>query len=167
MFVIGLLWVVRYVEKASRRYEIDRENDSLAPWPHSPIWNPLDPDACYYGTRQKRLNQSVLTLISYSFTFLLAFLVLTQMGGCSDDEYELPGGGGEEAPITPQVRIKKIKRIKYVLNPLSAINLIRTIVAAIFVSLGFTKRSRLHETAVPAICILFVLAITINFLQRV
>eukprot|EP00913_Durusdinium_trenchii_P023382 g21960.t1 len=120
LFLIGLMWVVRYVERTSKRYERARRENAAEASSPARIWNPLDPDAFYYGRRQKRLNQSLSAFLSYSFVFIMAFLVLTQIGGCSS-EFELPAGGGELAQNTPQIKIQKIKRIKYVLNPLSAI----------------------------------------------
>ncbi len=48
---------------------------------------------------------------------------------------------------------------------LSPINLLRTVAAAILLSLGFAKSPRVHEATVPAICILVLLAITMNFRQ--
>ena len=56
------------------------------------IWNPLDPTAWYYGRQSRKLNQSLAGLSAYSLVFLLAFLVLTQIGGCQEI-YEMPAGG--------------------------------------------------------------------------
>lgn len=139
VFVIGLGWVVWYVERVSQRYEAVRraraagstadpvgalafETGSVSAFgaPEQKIWNPLDPDAWYYGRRQKRLNQSVLTFVGYTLAFVLVFLLLTQIGGCSEI-YELPAGGGEQAQLRQTVRIQKVIRKKYVLNPFSSI----------------------------------------------
>ena len=58
-------------------------------------WNPLDQNAWYYGQHSRKLNQSVTALVSYSFAFALTFLLLGQLGGCSEI-YEMPAGGGEQ-----------------------------------------------------------------------
>jgi len=83
-------------------------------------WNPLDQNAWYYGQHGRKLNQSVTALVSYSFAFALTFLLLGQIGGCSEI-YEMPAGGGEQQQIVQQVKIQKVIKRKYIVNPFSAI----------------------------------------------
>lgn len=130
LFILGLVWVVWGVEKSAQHYlELRREwrkqagldegEDWIVNRPPE-TWNPLDPDAVYYGKRQKRLNQSVLAFVSYSFVFFVGFLLLTRVGGCSE-EYLMPPGGGEQQQIAQKIKIQKVIRKKFVLNPLSSI----------------------------------------------
>ncbi len=83
-------------------------------------WNPLDQNAWYYGQHSRKLNQSVTALVSYSFAFALTFLLLGQLGGCSEI-YEMPAGGGEQQQIVQQVKVQKVIKRKYIVNPFSAI----------------------------------------------
>ena len=83
-------------------------------------WHPLDQNAWYYGMHSRKLNQSVTALVSYSFAFALTFLLLGQIGGCSEI-YEMPAGGGEQQQIAQQVKVQKVIKRKYVVNPFSAI----------------------------------------------
>lgn len=84
------------------------------------IWNPLNPDAWYYGRHGRRLNQSLTVLMSYCMLFFAGFLLLTQTGGC-EKIYEMPAGGGEQQQITQVVKIQKVIKKKYVINPFSSI----------------------------------------------
>lgn len=137
LFLIGLGWVVWGLERYSHFYETTRlnrllESESEEFWipPHqdifSPdeeeerIWNPLDPNAWYYGHRSRKLNQSLTGFLAYCFAFMLAFLIMTQMGGCYE-LYEMPAGGGEQKTIAQTVKIQKIIRKKFVVNPFSSI----------------------------------------------
>jgi hypothetical protein len=83
-------------------------------------WNPLDQNAWYYGQHGRKLNQSVTALVGYSFAFTLTFLLLGQIGGCSEI-YEMPAGGGEQQQIVQQVKVQKVIKRKYIINPFSAI----------------------------------------------
>ena len=73
-----------------------------------------------HGTRSHKLDQSFLALFSYSFTFLILALLFGQLSGCREI-YEMPAGGGEQKQLAQVVKIKKVIRKKYVINPLSAI----------------------------------------------
>lgn len=118
MFLIGLAWTVRWVELASRRFEAeDRTNPVRRP---ARRWSPLDPGAWYYGRSSRRLKQSMLTLLSYATTFYLACIVISQMGGCRQT-YEMPAGGGQQKTVAQTVKIQKVIRKKFVVNPFSAI----------------------------------------------
>jgi hypothetical protein len=116
LFVLGLSWVVWCVDRAAQRLEARRRKGS----PKERTWNPLDIQAWYYGRRAGKLNQSMAALIGYSFLFLLAVLLFGQMRGCKEI-YELPAGGGQQKTIAQTVRVQKIIRKKYVVNPYSAI----------------------------------------------
>lgn len=131
LFLIGLAWVIWYVDRTSFRIEQARSDraegftsdaDPVAAEPNKRArnWNPFDVDAWYYGRRSNKLNQSMTALLSYSFVFMLAFMLATQMGGCSE-LYEMPSGGGEQQTIAQTVKVQKIIKKKYVVNPFSAI----------------------------------------------
>jgi len=134
----GLCWVIWGIEQAARKFELKRfdrrhkkDGDSilaailhgreLDQTPVEPTNNPLDPEAWYYGKKSKRLNQSLVAFMSYSFMFGIAFLVITQMGGC-EEIYEMPAGGGEQQQIAQQVKVQKVIRKKFVVNPFAVIN---------------------------------------------
>ncbi|HIF34251.1 MAG TPA: DUF4159 domain-containing protein [Planctomycetaceae bacterium] len=130
LFLIGLAWVVWFVERRSEFYQLRRTEQQR--WPkaletrsyggeHSRVWNPLDPSAWYFGNpKNKRLNQSIATLVSYSGSFLMVFLLLTSTRGCQEI-YELPSGGGEPKTLALPTKIQKIIRKKYIVNPYSSI----------------------------------------------
>src|SRR5207248_3020231 len=70
--------------------------------------------------RGKKLNQSLAAFTAYATCFFLVGLILSQMQGCQE-LYEMPAGGGEVAQIMQQVKIQKIIRKKFVVNPYSSI----------------------------------------------
>ena len=136
LFFIGLAWVVWYVERSSKRYaqgRVERRPPSrpqvhpaavqdrvAADGPERRIWNPLDLEAWYYGRRGKKLNQSLFALASYSVAFLALFLLLNQLGGCQEI-YEMPAGGGQQQTIAQTLKLQKVIKKKFVINPFSAI----------------------------------------------
>ena len=135
LFFIGLAWIVWAVERASQRCESRRRADA-AEWANvldsagstvdqfgsqPRTNNPLDPRAWYYGRVSPKLNQSVAALASYSLAFMLLFLIFTQMGGCRE-LYELPAGGGQQQTIAQTVKVQKVIKKKFVVNPFSAIS---------------------------------------------
>lgn len=137
LFLIGLSWVIWLVDRASWRIEAQRlarrldaplDISPLALSPAAryvaddtrPIWNPLDPAAWYYGRRAGKLNQSLAVFITYAGLFLVLFLVLAQLRGCQE-LYEMPAGGGQQKALAQTVRVKKIIRKKFVVNPYSVI----------------------------------------------
>ena len=131
-FFIGLAWTVWGIERISQRYEWRRRlarADSPIVYEASIVEgrgeprsnNPLDPLAWYYGRQSPKLNQSVAALASYSLVFMLLFLLCTQMGGCRE-LYEMPAGGGEQKTIAQTVKVQKIIKKKFVVNPFSAIS---------------------------------------------
>lgn len=131
-YLIGLGWVVWGLEKAARKFDRQRLElkaaaslEELSTDPASPavttpaparVSHPLDPEAWYYGRKSKRLNQSVAAFLGYTFAFFVAFLILTQVGGCQEI-YEMPAGGGEQKQIAQVVKVQKVIRKKYVVNP--------------------------------------------------
>lgn len=110
-FFIGLCWVV---------WAVDRKTKQLAPSPHPQrTWNPLRRWAWYFGRRNPKLWQSTATLGAYSALFLVTFLIFNSMTGCAI--YESPYGGGEEERLKQVVRIQKVVKKKYIINPYSSI----------------------------------------------
>jgi hypothetical protein len=109
-FVIGLGWAV---------WAVDRQTKRTPPPLHQPAWNPFWLLAWYFGKKNQKLRQSILTLAVYSFLFMAAFFILNGMTGCSI--YESPYGGGEEKQLKQVVKIQKVIRKKYVINPYSSI----------------------------------------------
>ncbi|QDU92952.1 hypothetical protein Pla8534_07250 [Lignipirellula cremea] len=124
IFLIGLLWWVWLVDRLSRRRRAATTvaaDPQSAPTPQRWAWNPFNETSWYYGRpKNKKLNQSLASLVSYTIAFSLMFLILTNLRGCQEI-YELPSGGGEAKPLVQQVKIKKVIRKKFVVNPYSAI----------------------------------------------
>lgn len=133
LFFIGLAWVIYGLERASDRYQRRRraatdqltvtarpttEADALPATGR--VWNPLDPFAWYYGRSSRKLNQSLTVLLSYTILFFLAVMLLNQTRGCQE-VYELPAGGGQVKQLAQTVRIQKVIRKKFVVNPYSGI----------------------------------------------
>ncbi|MFZ9938283.1 MAG: DUF4159 domain-containing protein [Luteolibacter sp.] len=110
VFFTGLAWAVWWVDRASKHQTATIRGK---------IWNPLNLSAWYYKGRSPKLRQSLATILSYAFCFCLCFLVITQFRGCSI--YESPAGGGEAAQITQVVKLRKVERRKYVINPFSSV----------------------------------------------
>jgi hypothetical protein len=117
LFFVGLGWVIWSVEWVSRRCQARRREAGRTP---RRIWNPLDQDAWYYGRGNRKLNQSVTALLVYSLVFFVLVAVIAQL--CRKGSiYELPGGGGQAKALPQTIRLQKIVRTKYVVNPYSAI----------------------------------------------
>ncbi len=110
VFFVGLAWVVWGVDHASRRQRAAGKGR---------VWNPLNLDAWYYRCRSPKLRQSVATVLSYSLCFGLCLMLVSLFRGCSI--YESPTGGGEVAQLTQVVKIQKVERRKYVINPFSSV----------------------------------------------
>ena len=135
LYVIGLLWLVWYAEQESRRYERERRKQSAAGVSSDAAgavgqpaesWWPFDPDAWYYGRQRQKVNQSIALVAAYSLLFLLANVLSTLSVG--SDSYDLPGGGGgggsggaPQAAMAQAVRVQKVVKRKYVINPYSSI----------------------------------------------
>jgi hypothetical protein len=139
-YFIGLGWVVWGLERTARRFDLERlklqaedavrglserspasSETSALPLKKKKVSNPLDPEAWFYGKKSKRLNQSVAAFLGYSLAFFVAFLILTQVGGC-EDIYEMPAGGGEQQQIAQVVKVQKVIRKKFVVNPFASIS---------------------------------------------
>jgi len=128
-FFTGLMWVVWGVEKHSQRLDDERRQafdlNAVLQQTRSTqevrSWHPLDPLAWYYGKKYPRLNQSLSSFVSYTVLFFLICMILSQFRGCTQ-YYDLPAGGGETETVQQVVKVQKIIRKKYILNPFSAIN---------------------------------------------
>lgn len=138
-YFIGLAWVVWGLERTARKFDLERlksraavavqevsepaglDRETGPEQPREKVTNPLDPEAWYYGRKSKRLNQSVAAFLGYSLVFFVAFLILTQVGGC-EDIYEMPAGGGEQQQIAQVVKVQKVIRKKFVVNPFASIS---------------------------------------------
>lgn len=110
-FLIGLGWEVWWVDRETKRVGTSSKKHS--------VWDPRRLSAWYFGRKNPKLRQSVLTLISYTFIFGLMFLILTKLTGCAI--YEAPVGGGEEKQLRQVVKIQKVINKKYVINPYSSV----------------------------------------------
>ncbi|MEO1997652.1 MAG: DUF4159 domain-containing protein [Planctomycetaceae bacterium] len=136
LFFLGLAWAVWSVDRESQKFDQHRRNqdsdESLNRIPGSRLSsnaavcrirsnNPLDTTAWYYGHRNQKLNQSMTVLICYSLSFLVAFILATQLGGCQET-YESPLGGGVVQTLPQTVKIQKVIKRKFVINPFSAIS---------------------------------------------
>ncbi len=128
-FGLGLGWVVWWVELRTRAASGNRFRGSLAfagatsvpsPNPDTRVWNPLHLDAWYYNRRHPRLEQSLGTFVTYTLAFFLIVLILTRLSGCREI-YEMPAGGGKPVKLQQVVRIQKVIRKKFVINPYSAV----------------------------------------------
>ena len=132
-YLIGLCWTIYLVERAARRIELRYRNTDPALRPAISVggesvsnrrggWNPLDPAAKFYGRASQRLRQSLAMLAAYSFLFMLVFfLVHLRFGSGEESEYDLPAGGGNDSPQAMSVKVTKVVRKKYVINPYSSI----------------------------------------------
>lgn len=131
VFFAGLAWLIWAVELVTARLESNRRRDgdsgpllfgfNAEGMTQKPSGNPFDAGAWYYGKTCPRLNQSVSLLAVYSTAFLLLFLLISQIGGCSE-MYEMPAGGGQQQTISQTVKVQKIIKKKFVINPFSAIS---------------------------------------------
>lgn len=110
-FFIGLAWAVWWIERETRR----------APPPDTSkrVWDPRQLAAWYFGRNNRKLRQSVFTVVTYAFLFGGLFLILTKLSGCAI--YEAPLGGGEVTQLKQVVKIQKVIKKKYVINPYSSI----------------------------------------------
>lgn len=110
-FFIGLCWAVWAVDRQTKK-----TSPSTSPRKN---WNPFRRWAWYFGRDNPKLWQSTATLGSYCTLFFLVFLLFNSMTGCAI--YESPHGGGEETRLRQVVRIQKVLKKKYIINPYSSI----------------------------------------------
>ncbi len=134
LFLIGLSWTIWAIDRAGQRRELARrlahaEQRPLEAMPTHDAGadaaartsDPLDPQAWYYGRHNAKLNQSITALGAYSIAFVLIVLFFSQLGGCRD-LYEMPAGGGQQQQLAQTVKVQKIIKKKFVVNPFSAIS---------------------------------------------
>ena len=135
-FVTGLGWTTFWVERKSRTLQVARLEISGALARVGPlqsmhesvvgvatgsrIWNPLDMDAWFYGHKRQKLRQSLSVLFGYLFVFILIVLLLLQASGCQE-LYEMPAGGGEQKQLQQVVKVQKVIKKKFIINPLSSV----------------------------------------------
>jgi hypothetical protein len=113
LFLVGLAWLVWTVDRESRRYP------EVATAGGGRVWNPVQLGAWYFRAGQRKLDQSLWTMLGYAVLFWLLFLLLTRLPGCRE-LYEMPAGGGEPRRMQV-VKIQKIIEKKIVINPFSSI----------------------------------------------
>ena len=134
-FVVGLGWTTWWVERRSLLYQrirleasgaativgpLQAMHGSLAGAGGRRIWNPLDMDAWYYGDKKQKLNQSLSVLFGYLLAFILLVFLLLWVGGCKEI-YEMPAGGGEQKQLQQVVKVQKVIKKKFIINPLSSV----------------------------------------------
>ena len=133
-YLIGLGWAVFYVERTARKIEARFQTAEPATRPRVVIggelatarrggWNPLDPASKLYGRTSQRLRQSFATLAAYSLLFMLVYFIAHLRFGSGGEEYsdDLPAGGGTDSPQAMSVKVQKVVRKRYVVNPYSSI----------------------------------------------
>jgi hypothetical protein len=136
LYFIGLLWVVWDLERVTRRLKDQRKKDKLQEIKFRDLVavrrgrydepvetsNPRDAEAWYYGRKSRKLNQSIAAFANYTILFIIAFFVLTNLQGCGRT-FEMPAGGGEQQQLPQTVKIKKVIKKKYVINPFSSFSM--------------------------------------------
>jgi hypothetical protein len=85
------------------------------------MWHPLDAEAWYYGRSSKKLNQSLAAFLAYALCFLIALWLVGLIGGSERFEMPAGGGGGRKAQLVQQVKIQKVIKKKFIVNPFSSI----------------------------------------------
>lgn len=146
-FFIGLGWLIWYVERQWSRHVRETKLPGYLS-PEYIIWNPFHPQAWYYGGAgidpsqvrvgsrlfrrlvwfvllfsgrgNAKLTQSLMMLGTYSALFFALFMLAGQLGGCREI-YEIPAGGGKQQTIAQTVKIQKVIKKKFVINPYSSI----------------------------------------------
>ena len=130
LFVTGLAWITWHLERVTqsidsvrrqaRGFNLQAVLSQEQQESDAKTSNPLDPAAWYYGRKAPRLNQSLSSFISYCLVFFLVCVILSRIQGCTQ-YYDLPAGGGEQQTVAQVVKIQKIIRKKFIVNPYSAI----------------------------------------------
>jgi hypothetical protein len=110
-FFIGLAWAVWWIDRETKRM--------ATACSQTRIWDPRRLAAWYYGRKNPHLRQSVFTLLTYTLLFGFISLVLTRLTGCA--VYEAPLGGGEQKQLRQVVKIQRVIKKKYVINPYSSL----------------------------------------------
>lgn len=120
-YLVGLCWLVWYVERRwNEHLKQARHHAFDDPGPRKSVSDPFNPAAWYYGRHNGRLVQSLLLLTNYTLVFMLLCFLSSQMGGCQEI-YERAAGGGKQAQRAQKVKIQKVIKKKYVINPYSSI----------------------------------------------
>lgn len=110
-FFIGLAWAVWWIDRETKR--------ATPPTEKKRIWDPRQLVAWYFGKKDPKFRQSVFTLLTYTCMYGLVFFLLTRLTGCAI--YEAPFGGGEEKQLRQVVKIQKVVKKKFVINPYSSV----------------------------------------------
>jgi hypothetical protein len=110
-FFIGLAWAVWWIDRETKRMATA---DCQAR-----TWDPRRLAAWYFGRENPRLRQSVFTLLTYTLIFGLISMILTRLTGCAI--YETPLGGGEQKQLRQVVKIQRVIKKKFVINPYSSV----------------------------------------------
>ncbi|MEX1048018.1 MAG: DUF4159 domain-containing protein [Akkermansiaceae bacterium] len=110
-FFIGLAWAVWWIDFETKR--------NSTPESKHRVWDPRQLAAWYFGKRNPKLRQSILTFVTYTGLFFMMAFFLTRQTGCAI--YEAPVGGGEETQLRQVVKIQKVIKKKYVINPYSSV----------------------------------------------
>jgi hypothetical protein len=110
-FFIGLAWAVWWIDSETKRMAATNGQTRT--------WDPRRLAAWYFGKENPRLRQSAFTLLTYTLLFGLMSMVLTRMTGCS--VYEAPLGGGEQKQLRQVVKIQRVIKKKFVINPYSSV----------------------------------------------
>lgn len=132
LYVVGLVWAVYLVERTAQRIERRRAAALRTPQvgvageiAEAPAarWNPLDPAARnWYGRSNQRLRQSFWVLHGYTLLFVAAYLLVhLSFGVKTVDAYELPAGGGKDSIKASSVKVRKVVKKKFVINPYSSV----------------------------------------------
>src|SRR5258706_4720580 len=79
LFLIGMCWLIWGLGRASRRIELRRMEAGTQAGKKS--WNPLDPQAWYYGRGSQKLKQSLFGFSTYALLFWLLGVLLSQVHG--------------------------------------------------------------------------------------
>ena len=110
-FFLGLGWAAWWIDRETKRI-IDPAGPRRS-------WDPRQLSAWYFGHKNQKLRQSLLTLVSYTILFSIAAFILTRLSGCSI--YESPLGGGDTIQLKQVVKIQKVINKKFVINPYSSV----------------------------------------------
>lgn len=133
LYLIGLVWTVFLVERLARRIELRKTPFVPMSRPLISVcgevpggrrggWNPFDPAAWYYGRSSQRLRQSLAMFGAYSLLFVVIYILAhLQFANAGENEFDLPAGGGSESIKASSVKVQKVVRKKYVINPYSSI----------------------------------------------
>ena len=74
-------------------------------------------------SRSKRVRQSLSMVAAYSLLFALIYMLAhLESRASGEEEYDLPAGGGNDSPQAMAVKVQKVIRKRYVINPYSTIS---------------------------------------------